>query len=115
MRRAFAVTEDSLALALNAFAAPLVSPVSWSHHWVWAEPAVLVLVVTGRPRHLRIRRITGVAGLVIFAASPQWWFPHAGQQELRWPVWQQAAGSSYPIFAALALLLPLAESSIVAP
>ena len=26
-----------LALSLNAFAALLISPVSWSHHWVWGE------------------------------------------------------------------------------
>jgi alpha-1,2-mannosyltransferase len=109
MRHAFAMTEDSLALALNAFAALLISPVSWSHHWVWAEPAVLALAVGGRQpgcrvrwQYLRTRWVAGVSGLVIFAASPQWWFPRG---EVRWAVWQQAAMSSYAIFAALVLLL----------
>jgi len=28
---------DAWALSLNAFAALLISPISWSHHWVWGE------------------------------------------------------------------------------
>jgi alpha-1,2-mannosyltransferase len=107
MWRAFAAGQDSLALTLNAFAALLISPVSWSHHWVWAEMALLVIATLGRQRQLRVASITAVAGLVIFAASPQWWFPHGANKELEWTVWQQAIGSSYVYFAAFYLLLCL--------
>jgi alpha-1,2-mannosyltransferase len=34
MRHAVAAGQDAWALAVNAFAALLISPVSWSHHWV---------------------------------------------------------------------------------
>jgi alpha-1,2-mannosyltransferase len=37
MRHALAQSGDSWALSLNAFAALLISPISWSHHWVWGE------------------------------------------------------------------------------
>jgi alpha-1,2-mannosyltransferase len=50
MRRAIASSEDAWALSLNAFAGLLISPVSWSHHWVWAEPALLVLAARGPGR-----------------------------------------------------------------
>jgi alpha-1,2-mannosyltransferase len=110
MRRAFARSEDAWALSLNAFAALLISPVSWSHHWVWAGPALLVLAVRG----LRGRHIGGLAGcavgLALFAAAPQWWFPSGGNRETYWAVWQQVIGSSYVILAAVILLVSASGS-----
>ena len=47
MRQALAASQDCWALSLNAFAALLISPISWSHHWVWCAPALLTL---GLPR-----------------------------------------------------------------
>ena len=47
IRRAFAASADAWALSLNAFAGLLISPVSWSHHWVWGEMAVLTLAILG--------------------------------------------------------------------
>jgi alpha-1,2-mannosyltransferase len=101
MRRAFAASEDSWALSLNAFAALLISPISWSHHWVWCIPAILTLGILGR----RLLVLAAISSLLVFGAAPQWWFPSAGGQELRWAAWQQVAGNSYVLFAALALLL----------
>ena len=105
MRHALAASEKSWALSLNAFAALLISPVSWSHHWVWAVPAVLTLAVLGLRHSARLSLALAGSGLLIFGASPQWWFPTKAGRELRWAPWQQAAGSSYVIFAALVLLL----------
>ena len=48
MRRALAGSADAWALSLNAFAALLVSPISWSHHWVWGETAMLTLALLSR-------------------------------------------------------------------
>jgi alpha-1,2-mannosyltransferase len=45
-----------------------------------------------------------IAGAVLFAVSPQWWFPSGGSRELHWAAWEQAVGSSYVIFAAVVLL-----------
>jgi alpha-1,2-mannosyltransferase len=106
MRRAFAASADAWALSLNAFCCLLISPISWSHHWVWGELAVLTLAVLswrGRlPRRLGLA--TAALGTVMFAASPQWWFPNGGNRELHWAWWEQAVGSSYVIFAVGVLL-----------
>jgi alpha-1,2-mannosyltransferase len=107
MRRAFADSEDCLALSLNAFAALLVSPVSWSHHWVWCVPALLTLGVLGVRHRSRLSLAAACAGLITFAAAPQFWLPHGRNVELRWAAWQQVTGSCYVIFAAIILLLAL--------
>ncbi len=104
MRHALAASQDCLALALNAFAALLISPISWSHHWVWCVPALLTLAAPGR-RHRSRLPLAAAAGLAVFAAAPQFWLPHAMNREIRWAPWQQATGSSYVLFAAITLLL----------
>jgi alpha-1,2-mannosyltransferase len=99
---------DAWALSLNAFAALLVSPVSWSHHWVWAETAMLVLACLGLrepgPAWRRRGLAFTAAGTVVFAIGPQWWFPSGGNRELHWAWWEQLAGSSYVILAVTVLL-----------
>jgi alpha-1,2-mannosyltransferase len=104
MRRSFARSEDAWALSLNAFAALLISPVSWSHHWVWAEPALLILAIRGLRHRHRGWLVTAVAGLVILAVAPQWWFPHGNNIESGWTAWQQVIGSSYVILAVVILV-----------
>lgn len=51
------------ALALNAFVVLLVSPVSWSHHWVWIVPFLLVA-----------RPALAAGGALVFLLSPHWWW-----------------------------------------
>jgi hypothetical protein len=69
----------------------LISPVSWSHHWVWGETAVLTLALLGRRYQWRGGLIAAAGGLAVFAAAPQWWFPSAGtgnctgRRGSRWP------------------------------
>jgi alpha-1,2-mannosyltransferase len=105
MRRALAAGEPCLALSLNAFAALLISPISWSHHWVWCVPAILTLASLARRHRSRLAAAAAAGGLVVFGAAPQWWFPHGAGRELRWAPWEQAAGSSYVLFAAAILVL----------
>jgi hypothetical protein len=101
---ALAGSSDVWALTLNALAALLISPISWSHHWVWVEPPLLALaVVSVRGRH-RAGLAAAVAGLALFAASPQWWFPNGDNREIHWAAWEQVIGSSY-VIAAVAVLL----------
>jgi alpha-1,2-mannosyltransferase len=101
MRRALAAAEPAWALSLNAFAALLISPISWTHHWVWAEPALLVLAVLAWRHSWRAGPAAVTAGLVTFAVSPAWLLPSG----LRWAPWEQVAGNSYVIFAAAILVL----------
>jgi alpha-1,2-mannosyltransferase len=105
MRRASAASDDAWALSLNAFAALLISPISWSHHWVWAAPALLLLAVRGLQDKNRALLTAAVAGLVLFAVGPQWLFPHTENREAHWAAWEQVIGGSYVILAAFILLV----------
>jgi alpha-1,2-mannosyltransferase len=105
MRHALAASERCWALSLNALAALLISPISWSHHWVWCVPAVLTLAALSRRHPARLPLVLTVCGLLVFGAAPQWWFPASVGRELRWAPWEQVVGSSYVLFAALVLVL----------
>lgn len=105
MRHALAASQDCLALSLNAFAALLISPVSWSHHWVWCAPALLTFAMLGFRHRSRLALVAAGTGLAVFTAAPQFWFRHGLRGQIRGPGWQQASASAYVIFAALVLLM----------
>ncbi|WP_069886073.1 glycosyltransferase 87 family protein, partial [Streptomyces luteocolor] len=84
------------ALLLTAFTALLVSPISWSHHWVWCVPLIALLAAENRPR-------LAAAVTVLFTARTFWLLPHQGDLDLRLPWWQQPLAAPYPLLA-LALL-----------
>ncbi|MEU6565147.1 glycosyltransferase 87 family protein [Nocardia nova] len=102
------------ALLVNSAAVLLVSPVSWSHHWVWVAPALLVAgdliarMPTGDSTSLRKRRLwiaLTTALTVMFMVGPQWLLPHNADRELRWSWWEQIVGSSYVLVAFAALVI----------
>ncbi len=95
----------------------LVSPISWSHHWVWCLPALMALTAAG----LRWRSpglvTAAVAGLAVFGLAMQWWFPEQNHVEQDWPFWATVVGSSYTFWAlgAGAVLWRAAEHPRVEP
>src|SRR5215469_2560425 len=116
MRRSFAASQDCLALSLNGFAALLISPISWSHQWVWCVPALIALAAFGLRHRARGALAAAAAGIVIFAAGPQWWFPRGHLRELDWSAWQQIVGSAYVGFAAIILVIAaVGISGLVVP
>ncbi len=99
MTRAFAAGQPAPALAINAFAVLLVSPISWSHHWVWICPLLLCLyALAWRARSVGAAAIA-TGGLVLFCVGPQWKLPQGGDRELAWSFGQQVVGSCYAWFA----------------
>src|SRR5689334_21254694 len=52
-----------LALICVAMFGLVVSPVSWSHHWVWTLPALLVTAVTAYRRRNALLAVVTVAGI----------------------------------------------------
>ncbi|MEQ0560179.1 glycosyltransferase 87 family protein [Amycolatopsis sp. NEAU-NG30] len=104
MRRALAAGETTVALGLNAVGGLLVSPISWTHHWVWA--VVVLLGWAGLARRTRRRgfAVLAGAGAVLFVAGPQWWWPRGGEVERHWTFVQQLTGNGYVLFG-LALLV----------
>ncbi|MET9497316.1 glycosyltransferase 87 family protein [Streptomyces sp. NPDC006552] len=64
------------AVVACATTALLVSPVSWSHHWVWCLPLVLLVRERGHRR-------TAAALTALFCSYALWWVPHGpGRVEL---------------------------------
>lgn len=96
-----ALARGALALALlaNAAAVLLASPVSWSHHWVWVAPALLVLAfeVLRAPTRRRIAVAVGVGA--IFLIGPHHLLPAGDGRELDWALLQHVTGSVYVTIA----------------
>ncbi|GAA3197193.1 glycosyltransferase 87 family protein [Actinocorallia longicatena] len=57
------------AAAVTGCTGLLVSPISWTHHWVWVIPALAVLVRDGH-------RIAAGAAVALFVLAPMWLTPH---------------------------------------
>jgi hypothetical protein len=87
-----------------AITALLVSPVSWSHHWVWAVPMVVLLGAEAvRRRSGRWACGAAAAGLPFCAYLP-WQVPHgASRPELRQGAAEMVLSAGYPL-AGLAFL-----------
>jgi alpha-1,2-mannosyltransferase len=94
-----------LALVATAGVALLVSPTSWSHHWVWVAPALLVAAATAwRARSAGWAAVTVLAAAVFVVAPHRLGLPRAGEAELGWSPWQQVVGSTYVWFTVLLLV-----------
>jgi alpha-1,2-mannosyltransferase len=103
MRHALKANRVTSALVLNAAAGLLISPISWSHHWVWAAPALLSCLCTATPIRRRPPPTFAVLALLTFAIAPHWLLPFGGGRELHWSWWQLAAGGSYTLIGLAAL------------
>jgi len=98
--------QDTLALLVVAATGLLCSPISWSHHWVWAVPGAILLArrLPARGAYLAL-----VGGGVVFLVAPHWRVPHADEPE-RWEIWQNIIADSY-VWIALAVVLGAAIGS----
>ncbi|GGQ82654.1 glycosyltransferase 87 family protein [Couchioplanes azureus] len=83
-----------LGTGLGALAMLLASPVSWSHHWVWAAPIGLALWERSRS--------ASVAWTAVFVARPFVWPPWGQRREYGWSPIEHVLGNAY-LLAALAL------------
>jgi Glycosyltransferase family 87 len=69
----FARSHDWLrAFAVTGITGLLVSPVSWTHHWVYVVPALIALARDGKRA-----RIAAACAFLLFALAPLWWTPHS--------------------------------------
>ncbi|MEU3626886.1 hypothetical protein BS329_14385 [Amycolatopsis coloradensis] len=88
------------ALLLNAAFALLISPTSWSHHWVWIAPALFTTAacaVLHRRNHRRALAWLAVTGVVatIFVTAPFRYFPAFDRPGQTWTATQQWLGNCY--------------------
>jgi alpha-1,2-mannosyltransferase len=85
------------ALLVIASAALLISPISWSHHWVWAVPALVWLV--GRRAWWSAASVGAV-----FYLAPHWSVTDDTTAAVRW-TWEHAVGNAYVAVAVVSLVL----------
>ncbi|MFI7383432.1 glycosyltransferase 87 family protein [Streptomyces sp. NPDC049813] len=105
LRAAGRARTEARGVTLIAFTALLVSPISWTHHWVWCVPLLAVLWAEGHRR-------TTVAVAALFTARTMWLLPHQGDLDLHFAWWQQLLASPYPLFGlGLVLLAPRQPSA----
>lgn len=93
------------AVCVCALAGLYASPVSWSHHWVWALPIGVSLIATvfRRTGSNRIAAVVGVLWYGVLALGPMWWVPNRDDKELHWTFWQALPGNAYLIAGLVAL------------
>ncbi len=86
------------ALLVTAFFGLLASPISWSHHWVWAVP-LLVLLVSRLPQTTPAtawrRWVATGAVVAVFISCVLLALPNGRNIELHWKFWQTVLGNAY--------------------
>ncbi|MEV6284216.1 glycosyltransferase 87 family protein [Kribbella sp. NPDC051770] len=92
---------------LTSLVGVLVSPISWTGHWVWALPIIAVL--THHALRLRSKAAGGLAlaWLVTTAFGLPWHTPYLGDKEYTHHGLQLVAGNSYALCAVATIGLAL--------
>jgi alpha-1,2-mannosyltransferase len=117
-RRTLRAEEPTLAVICIALFGLAVSPVSWSHHWVWMLPTVVVTVVLAWRRRNAALAIVSAAGVALMVWTPIDLLPKHHEVTAAW--WRQVAGVSY-LWWALATIVTagatvaVAAASVTAP
>ncbi|MBO0863600.1 MAG: DUF2029 domain-containing protein [Mycobacterium sp.] len=105
VRRVLDAGEPTLAVICIALFGLVVSPVSWSHHWVWVLPSLLVTgVMAWRRRNAALAAVVA-AGLALMVWTPIDLLPKHHESTAAW--WRQLVGASY-VWWALATVVTAA-------
>ncbi|MGW6916029.1 glycosyltransferase 87 family protein [Kitasatospora sp. NPDC054939] len=87
-----------------AVTAVLISPISWTHHWVWCVPVLVLLACEAAAEHARpaaVRRLRWRAAfgatLLAFFSFAMWLVPHKGDLDLRLSPLSQLPAAVYPL------------------
>jgi len=92
--------EPVLALTACAVGGLLVSPVSWTHHWTWCVPILVLAGYYAAAAWRRDRALSWwsgavvVAGLTLFIVGPMWFAPRPASSVAWW-----LATESYELYA----------------
>ncbi len=90
----------------------LVSPISWTHHWVWDVPLVVLVCYEALQRRTPGWYAGAAACVVAFCCAAMWMLPHGpGSPELRENAAQILVAALYP----LAGIAFLATAAAVTP
>jgi alpha-1,2-mannosyltransferase len=102
---AYRAGQELTGVSLCALTGLLLSPISWSHHWVWLLPGTVVAVgaAVRRPTAARLARLGG--WLAVFLLGPIWWVPRGGDAEYHERGVQLLLGNAYLLAGLGALAL----------
>jgi Glycosyltransferase family 87 len=98
--------------SLCALTGLLVSPISWSHHWVLAVPALLLLALDAyRRRGIALLIGCGLAASIAYSHMI-WWVPvnHPPHSELHLDALQLVYSDAYVLLGLIALALAVGSS-----
>lgn len=82
----------------------LISPTSWSNHWVWCVPALLLLFGAAVRRGGLLLPGAALLTTSVFVVAPYHFLPHGQRRELAWTPAQHLIGDCYVLLAIVALL-----------
>jgi alpha-1,2-mannosyltransferase len=94
--------EPTLAVICIALFGLVVSPVSWSHHWVWMLPTVVVTAVLAWRHRNAALAVISAAGVALMVWTPIDLLPKHHELGAVW--WRQLAGVSYLWWALAAIV-----------
>ena len=109
VRRVLRAGQPVLALICVAMFGLVVSPVSWSHHWVWALPTLLVTAVTAYRLRQAGLAVVAAAGFALMVWTPIVLMPE--HRETAASLWRQLVGGSY-VWWAIAVIVAAGTVSV---
>lgn len=105
-------TGEPAGVAVTAITGLLVSPISWSHHWVWFAVVALVLGWTAWQRRSALLAVATVAWSIPFYVGPFWLIAHRNYRRVPPVGWQRPLADAYTLVG-LAALLAVATYELV--
>ncbi|WP_406043664.1 DUF2029 domain-containing protein [Micromonospora sp. NBC_00898] len=80
--------EEAMAMIVVGFTMLLISPVSWSHYWLWIGPMAVVLIDVVRRSHGAARVLAGVVAVAAILPFLMWPGPYRGEILPRGLIWK---------------------------
>ncbi|MDR7302052.1 glycosyltransferase family 87 protein [Haloactinomyces albus] len=96
--------DPPMALTINGILGLLVSPISWSHHWVWAVPGLVLLLGAALVRRHWPLLVAATLVAEFFVLGPHWTVPQGEGKELTWNFFEHLIGNAYVYFGVAFLL-----------
>ncbi|WP_329564525.1 glycosyltransferase 87 family protein [Kitasatospora sp. NBC_01266] len=94
---------EAWGVCCTAVTALLISPISWTHHWIWCLPILVLLAAEAhhersRPAAVRRRRWRVIFWMTVvgFCSFSMWLVPHKGITNLQMNLLKQLPAGMYP-------------------
>jgi alpha-1,2-mannosyltransferase len=100
VRRLHQANQPLAAMLVTAFCGLLVSPVTWTHHWVWVVPLCVLLGYQAFRRRGLAAKLLLALVLLVFSVDFRLLVPTGNRLELKWTLAETLVGNAY-LWAAL--------------